>query len=750
MLETLHRIVQEVNAARDARDALRIMVSRVADMLEVNVCTIYLWDNKREQFVLTATKGLNEKAIGAVRLAMDEGLVGLVAEREEPINLEDSTKHPRYRYFRETGEEKFNAFLGVPVVHFRSVVGVLVVQQSERRRFSEDDVAFMMTMAAQVSSTIANFDFAFFDEDDKDIVRNVRGVPGSPGIAVGVGYALYPAADLNAVPDRGVEDVEREKEVFLAAVQYVQEELKKIGKKISSAVDGDDHILFDAYVNMLERGSLIDNTLAGIETGLWAPAALRNTVTSLVQQFQEMEDAYLRERGDDIRDLGQRILKVLQAAEVEEREIPDNAIIIGDEITASQLGELPLDKVKGLVSVRGSGTSHLSILARAMGLPAVLGVRDVKVQRLENRHLIVDGYGGQVYIDPTHNVLDEFERLSIEEAELTSELAELHGLPAQTPDGYRVTLYANTGLITDINSAADSDCEGVGLHRTEFPFMIRDRFPGEEEQTQWYRDVLGAFPDRPVTLRTLDIGGDKGLPYFVYKEDNPFLGWRGIRVTLDHPEIFLTQLRAMLRANAEYGNLRLLLPMVSRLSEVNEAKALLERAQYELLEEGVDVIMPSIGVMVEVPSAVFQIESIARKVDFLSVGTNDLTQYLLAVDRNNSHVASLYDELHPSVLMALKRIAEVGRMQRVHIGVCGNMAGDPAAAILLLAMGYDSLSMAVSSLGRVKWVMRSISKIDAESVLAQALMFDDSVAIRAFLNATLEDLGLGGLIRAGR
>jgi len=387
------------------------------------------------------------------------------------------------------------------------------------------------------------------------------------------------------------------------------------------------------------------------------------------------------------------------------------------------LAEVPHAKLAGVVSVRGSRTSHVAILARALGVPAVMGVSELPVGRLDDAELIIDGYAGRVYIEP---------------------------LPSETLDGKHIPLYVNTGLLSDLSPTTESGAEGVGLYRTEFPFMIRNRFPGEEEQRRIYRQVLEAFAPRPVVLRTLDVGGDKALPYFPIEEDNPFLGWRGIRITLDHPEIFLVQVRAMMRASEDLGNLNILLPMISDVAELHDSLALIHQAHDELLEEGHMVPMPRVGVMIEVPSAVYQAGSLARRVDFLSIGTNDLTQYLLAVDRNNPRVADLYDSLHPAVIRAILQVVESARVHGKPVSVCGEMAGDPAAAILLVGMGIESLSMSVASLPRVKWVIRNLTRERANEILSNVLVMEDVDSIRAYLNQTLEAAGMGGLLRAGK
>jgi phosphotransferase system enzyme I (PtsP) len=308
----------------------------------------------------------------------------------------------------------------------------------------------------------------------------------------------------------------------------------------------------------------------------------------------------------------------------------------------------------------------------------------------------------------------------------------------------------NMGLGADIGISLAAGADGVGLYRTEIPFLMRDRFPSGEEQRIIYRQLLASFAPLPVILRTLDVGGDKPLPYFPIKEDNPFLGWRGIRITLDHPEIFLSQIRAMMRASEGLNNLRIMLPMISDVTEVDEAQRLLRKAFSEVQDEGYDIEMPQIGVMIEVPSAVYQARALSKRVDFLSVGSNDLTQYILAVDRNNPRVASLYDSLHPAVLRALLQVVENGHQEGKHVSICGEMAGDPAAVMLLLAMGFDSLSMNASSIARVRWIIRHVTKKKAAKLLHEVFTMESAVMIRCHMELALEKAGLGNLIRVGR
>lgn len=753
MLEVLLRIVHEVNTARDLQQALTIIVQRVKHAMAVDVCSVYLTDPDGEQHVLMATDGLNPEAVGKVRLPLTAGLIGLVRERAEPVNLEDAPSHPRYLYVAETGEEKFHGFLGVPIIQHRRPLGVLVVRQRESRKFNVEEVSFLFTLGAQLAGAIghaqASGGIAGLQDESLPATRFIEGLPGAPGVALGTAVVVYAPSDLNAVPDRKPDDPVAEEAAFRAAVVAVQDDIKALGARMGALLPAADHALFDAFVLMLGSDTLIDNTVQRIHAGNWAQGALRETINEHARVFDDMEDAYLRERAGDVRDMGRRILMRLQAGKPPRRDFPPNTILVGEEISAAQLAEVPAGCLAGVVSARGSSSSHAAILARALSIPAVMGVRDLPVGRFDGRELVIDGYRGRLYVQPSGAVREEFLRLARQEQLLTSDLQELRDLPATTPDGVRVPLYANTGLLSDISPSLNCGAEGIGLYRTEFPFMIRERFPSEDEQRDIYHQALMAFAPLPVTLRTLDIGGDKALPYFPVSEDNPFLGWRGIRITLDHPEIFLTQLRAMLRASIGLNNLQILLPMISSVSELDEARVLIDQACRELREEGADFPRPPIGVMIEVPSAVYQTEALARRVEFLSVGTNDLTQYLLAVDRNNERVAKLYDGLHPAVLHALMQVVEGAHRHGKPVSVCGEMAGDPAAVLLLLGMGIDSLSMSVASLPRVKWVIRSITRELARSLLDQALEMEHPAAIRALLNAALEKAGLGGLTHAG-
>ena len=757
MLDLLRSIVQEVNAARDVDQALSIIVARVKSALEVDVCSVYLVDQDSEQLVLMASDGLKPESVGEVRLSFEEGLVGLVAQRAEPLNLDEALAHPRFRYFPETEEERYHAFLGVPIIHHRDNLGVLVVQQRQAHRYNEDIVTLLVTLAAQLAGAIAHAEaiggIDALQRRKQADGRPLIGLPGSAGIGIGRAVVVHSYTDIDTIPDRKVDDVESEQQRFRQAVAAVSDDIHRMKTAMADRLPIAEMALFDAYLMMLESGTLVEAICKGIAEGNWAPGALREVISAHIRTFDEMQDPYLRERAEDIRDLGQRILRQLELElEQEERAIRwfPNTILVAEEITGAMLADAMACNLVGIVAVRGSSTSHAAILARALGVPAVLGVTDLPVVRMDGLEVIIDGYAGRVYPNPSPEISKMFRRLQQEERELSADLQALSDLEPLTPDGKHINLLANTGLMSDVTPAQQSGAEGVGLYRTEFPFLVRDRFPGEEEQCQIYRQVLENFAPYPVTVRTLDVGGDKALPYFPIEEDNPFLGWRGIRITLDHPEIMLTQVRAMLRANVGLNNLRLLLPMVCTLSEVDDSIRLIHQAYQELLEEGEPVKLPFIGVMVEVPSLIFQIGQLAERIDFLSVGSNDLTQYLLAVDRNNARVAGLYDALHPSVIQALSLIVGEAQKYLLPVSVCGEMAGDPMAAIVLMGLGIDTLSMSASSLPRIKWVVRSIEAERASEIVQRVSVMEDSQSIRQYLTKVLEEAGLGGLVRVGK
>ncbi len=758
MLSTLRRIVQEVNGASDLNSALSILVERVQKAMNTDVCSVYVLNPDSRRYTLMASKGLNQDAVGRVSLSTSEGVVGWVAIREEPINLEDASSHPRYHYFSETGEEQFKSFLGVPIIHHRRILGVLVVQQRIQRKFDESEEAFLVTMSAQLAAVLAHAEATgqvlgetARGDEHKTIKEDVMipGTAGAPGVAIGTVVVLSPTADLYDIPDRQTKNIEEEVIQFQAAIEGARAQIKQVGAALSD-LRPEEQALFDVYIRMLDDDALGNEVIRRIrDQKQWAQGALRDVILEYVAHFDRMEDPYLQERATDIKDLGSRVLAQLQERgdAISELDFPPNTIVISEELTPSMLGEVPEDKLVGLVSAKGSANSHVAILARAMGIPTVMGAVDLPCKQMDGIELVVDGYRGRVYSHPSEQVREQFRSIVEEEKALEVGLDAIKDLPAETGDGHRMRLCVNTGLITDALRSLNHGAEGVGLYRTEVPFMMKDCFPSESEQTKIYSKQLKAFAPQPVTMRTLDIGGDKALTYFPIEEDNPFLGWRGIRVTLDHPEIFLLQVRAMLKASIGLDNLQIMLPMITSPVEVEEAQHLIYRAYQEIVDEGLVVQMPKVGVMIEVPAAVYQARTLASMVDFISVGSNDLTQYLLAVDRNNPRVAELYDSFHPAVLHALQLIVDAGHAENCPVSVCGEMAGNPAGSLLLMAMGYDMLSMNATNLPKVKSVIRSVDMQFAKKLLQEVMRMDNSQVILSTVELALESRGQGRIIR---
>ena len=750
-IRTIQKIVQTINSATDLSSALNRLVLDIHDVLDVDVCSIYINDKLHQHYTLMATYGLNPDAVGVVSIGYDEGLVGLVGERSEPLNVENASAHPRFKYIPESGEERYHSFVGIPVIQHGDLLAVLVVQQISPRRFDDQDIAFLTTLAALIAGNIA---YAKARGEIDSLITDLgqsgglyQGIAGAPGLCIGTGVVTYIQSDIAAVPDRKADDVELEEQMFRAAIEAVVAELGVMRGKMVDSLPEADRLLFDAYALIAQDEELIHSTVERIRAGNWAQGALRETIEGYAKEFEAMEDAYMSERADDIRDIGRRILAHLQKEVQVQRSYPKGTILIGENLGPLDLAMVPQECLAGVVSGHGSGYSHIAILAHALNIPAVTGFSgQLPLSRLEGKSLVMDGYKGFIHVSPNSIEMQEYEELLQGEQVLAEHLRTLSDKPATTRDGLRIHLYTNSGLLSGYTLANDVGTEGIGLYRTELPFMNKESFPSEDEQYDLYHAVLETYSPLPVTLRTLDIGGDKILPYFPINEPNPFLGWRGIRVSLDHPELFLTQVRAMLRASQGLDNLKILLPMISGVEEIDKSLTLIKRAHKELIEEGLRIAYPEIGAMLEVPSTIYQIPAIAKRVDFLSIGSNDLVQYLLAIDRNNELVAKLFDPLHPSVLEALWQISVAARRARIPLSICGEAAGDPVFAIMLIAMQFDSLSLSAGDLPRIKWVIRSFSYEEALQLWKKVRRMEYPARIRELLRSELESHGLKQLL----
>lgn len=734
--------------ASSLNDALDVLVNETCLAMDTEVCSVYLADNDRRCYYLMATRGLKKPRGRTITLAFDQGIVGLVGRLAEPINLADAQSHPSFKYIPAVKEDLFRSFLGVPIIHRRHLLGVLVIQQREHRQFDESEESFLVTLATQLAAILSqaqlNVLYGRFRQ------TRVRALAASPGVAIGIGWQDSSQPSLEHVYMASTLDTVRERERLTRALEDAGAEFRRFSKRFTASAQKESAAIFDLYSHLLNDARLKRELFAQIDQGAVAEWAVKKVVEEFAAQFASLQDTYLRERGSDLRALGQRLVFHLDDTIQGNTQWPERFILVADELTATLLAEVPQDRLAGVVVRDGAANSHAAILVRAMGVPTIMGA-DIQPALLSQRQLIVDGYRGELLIDPEPVLVTEYKRLISEEMELSQKAEDDVEQPAALKSGERVKVMLNAGLSADHEKLFGSRVDGVGLYRTEIPFMLQSGFPSEEEQVAQYQGMLQLFPQKPVTLRTLDIGSDKQLPYMPISEENPCLGWRGIRITLDQPEIFLIQVRAMLRANAATGNLGILLPMVTSLEEIDEARRLIDRAGREVEEQlGYELPRTRLGVMIEVPSMVFMLPALVGRVEFISVGTNDLTQYLLAVDRNNTRVAGLYDSLHPAMLRVLRQIITSAEVAGLDVSLCGEMAGDPMGALLLTGMGFRNLSMNGRSVARVKYLLRRIDLADAEELAGRVLQAHFTTDVRQMTAAFMERRGLGGLIRGGK
>lgn len=570
----------------------------------------------------------------------------------------------------------------------------------------------------------------------------ISGILVSPGIAFG--NALILKDDPIVVNNKKIstDDIEKEISRFKAGRDKASEQLNAIMEKASVTFGEEKAAIFEGHIMLLEDEDLEQEIESRIKTKQESADAAANAVfEAQAIELESLEDEYLKERAADIRDIGKRLLKnILGMTIVDLGAIQEEAILVATDLTPSETAQLNLDKVLGFITDLGGRTSHTSIMARSLEIPAIVGTNDVTKQVKNGDYLILDCVNNHVYVNPP---IETIEQLKKEQAQYISdknELAKLKDLPAITLDGHQVEVCANIGTVRDVPGAERNGAEGVGLYRTEFLFMDRDAFPTEEEQFQAYKAVVEAMGEQAVILRTMDIGGDKDLPYMnLPKEENPFLGWRAIRICLDRKEILHAQLRAVLKASA-FGRLRIMFPMIVSVEEVRQLKAELEMLKQQLRDEKVTFDETiEVGVMVETPAAATIAHHLAKEVDFFSIGTNDLTQYTLAVDRGNELISHLYNPLSPSVLALIKQVIDASHKEGKWTGMCGELAGDERATLLLLGMGLDEFSMSAISIPRIKKIIRNTNYSDVKTMAENALAQPTAQDVLAVVNKFIEE-----------
>lgn len=573
----------------------------------------------------------------------------------------------------------------------------------------------------------------------------ITGIPASPGIVFGKALVLKEEKIVLDTQKISEDQVEAEVARFYAGREAAVEQLNSIHQRALKSLGEEKAAIFEGHLMILEDEELEEEIIDYLHSNkVNASVAASKIIDQQVEMLSEIDDEYLKERAGDIRDIGNRLIKnILGMYIVDLGDITEESILVAYDLTPSETAQLNLEKVLGFITDIGGRTSHTSIMARSLELPAIVGTNDVTARVNTGDYLILDAVNNRVYVNPTQAEIDELKTLEVKLAEEKAELAKLKDLPAVTLDGHKVDVVANIGTIRDCEGAHRNGAEGVGLYRTEFLFMDRDQLPSEEEQFIAYKEVVEAMEGRLVVLRTMDIGGDKELPYLnLPKEMNPFLGWRAVRIALDRREILHAQLRAVLRASA-FGKLAVMFPMIISVEEIRELKSVLETLKAELRAEGkaFDENI-QVGVMVETPSAAVNAKFLAKEVDFFSIGTNDLTQYTLAVDRGNELISHLYNPMSPSVLGLIKQVIDASHAEGKWTGMCGELAGDERATLLLLGMGLDEFSMSAISVPRIKKLIRHVNYQEVKALADEALQKPTAAEIEQLIQAFLAEKSL--------
>jgi phosphotransferase system enzyme I (PtsP) len=709
----LLRRLREIMAERaSAQTRLDKLVSVIASNMVAEVCSIYL---RRAGGVLElfATEGLNPEAVHRTRLKEGEGLVGLAAETGEAVNLSDAPSDPHFSYRPETGEDPFKAFLGVPIVRGGQVFGVLTVQNKAARLYAEEEVEALQTVAMVLAEVVAQgglFDIAELDEPelrvDRPLVFHGEGL--SEGVAVGRVVLHEPRVKIEKmIAENSAAELVR----LEAAIGAMRDSVDHMLDSSELDLTGEGREVIEAYRLFAYDQGWRQRMRDAINTGLTAEAAVERVQDDMRLRVARLGDPILRERAHDLDDLARRLLRHLTGEEQVASELPENAVLVARALGPADLVDYGRGKLVALVLEDAASTSHVAIVARSLNVPLVGSAEGATDAARNGDQIAVDGDAGEVYLRPMPNVVASFETKRALRANRVAQFAQLRDLPAVTKDGVPIKLMMNAGLMLDMPHLEESGADGIGLFRTELQFMIGETMPRLSDQIAFYKQILEAAGDKPVVFRTLDLGGDKVLPYARWeREENPALGWRALRIALDRPALLRYQIRALLNAAAG-STLRVLLPLVSDVAEFNQARALIdrevERARLLSRPQPRQVL---VGAMLEVPALAFMLPQIMRSADFVSIGSNDLFQFVFAVDRTNPRVARRYDPLNPASLtlirLIVKSAAEAGGGGE--LSLCGEMAGKPLDAMALIGVGLRSLSMQPSQIGPIKAMIRSM------------------------------------------
>ncbi len=719
----LRQIREALAGGGPAQARLDMVVSIIARSMVAEVCSIYLRRASGEM-ELFATEGLNPEAVHATRLAPGEGLVGEVGRSASPLNLSDAAVHPSFAYRPETGEDPFHSFLGVPLLRGGRTIGVLVVQNRASRVYDEDEAEDLQIVAMVLSEMVASGELMGLAElKDVELAphkpERLKGVKFAEGLAMGVAV-LHEAP---VAPERLLSDDPAAEDLRLKVG------VETLRSQIDEMLEGQHGLMAGATYEVLETYRMFAHDRGwnrsledAVRSGLTAEAAVERVRNEHRARFAQTRDPYLRERLHDLEDLANRLLRILAGEKPGERVLPDNAILVARNLGPADLLEYPRGRLKGLLLEEGSAANHAAIVARALQIPCVGRLTGIRDRLSEGDVIIVDGETGEALLRPRPDVIDSFKARSAVRVQRHAEFAKLKDIEAVTADGDRITMLLNAGLAVDLDNLAETGAEGIGLFRTEFQFMVSEDLPRLKQQTELYTRVLDVADGRPVTFRTLDLGGDKVLPYLeIEREENPALGWRAVRMGLDRPALLRLQLRALLAA-AHGRELRVMFPLIATVDEFRAARDLVDVECEWALRRGRP--LPAtlrVGAMVEAPSLLWHLDALLPLTDFISIGTNDLFQYMYAADRTNPRVSERYDPMSPPFLRALAAIQKAGVETGTPVSVCGEMAGRPLEAFVLLALGYQRLSMPPAGIGPVKRMILSCDREAARKGVANLL-----------------------------
>jgi phosphotransferase system enzyme I (PtsP) len=720
----LRRLREVMAEPVSAQDRLNKIVVLIAANMVAEVCSLYVLrvDGTLE---LYASEGLKPEAVHVTVLRQDEGLVGLVASDAKSLNLSDAQHHPAFAFRPETGEEIYHSFLGVPILRAGNTLGVLVVQNRAQRTYSEDEEEALQTTAMVLAETIASGELSALAKPGLEPAAHrplqLTGLSISDGIGLGHVVLHEPRV---VVTKLIADDPKKELERLDAALSTLRADLDVMLERRDVADGGEHREVLEAYRMFAHDRGWMHKMHEAVATGLTAEAAVERVQSDNRARMMRQTDPYLRERLHDLDDLANRLMRQLVGRDhaPSREQLPDNAILVARAMGPAALLDYDRKKLRALVLEEGGPTSHVSIVARALGIAAVGQIANATGIVDPGDPIIVDGAMGHVYVRPTPDVEKNYADRVRLRARRQAQYAALRDKPCVTKDGVPISLLLNAGLLVDLPHITETGAAGIGLFRTELQFMVAPQLPRANEQLSLYRQVLDAANDRPVTFRTLDIGGDKVLPYMRFEEEeNPALGWRAIRLGLDRPGLLRVQVRALLDAAAD-RELRIMFPMVSTVGEFDQAKAIVERELTHLRRHG--HTLPErvhVGVMVEVPALLYQLDELLARVDFLSVGSNDLMQFMFAADRSNTHLAGRFDPISPPMLRALKQIVDKARAADKPVTLCGELASQPIGALALIAIGYRSLSISASAVGPVKAMVLDLDAKQAATLVTPLL-----------------------------